>query len=92
MTDVVLHTDLPFATRLGRGKVRDIYQLGDDLLLVTTDRISAFDVVMAQGIPGKGKVLTALSRFWFGKLRSIIPNHFLSDDVASWTEVPAEYH
>src|SRR5690606_80007 len=43
-------------------------------------------------IPGKGKVLTALSRFWFGKLRSIIPNHFLSDDVASWTEVPAEYH
>jgi phosphoribosylaminoimidazole-succinocarboxamide synthase len=91
MTDTVLHTDLPFAKRLGRGKVRDIYQLGDDLLLVTTDRISAFDVVMDQGIPGKGKVLTALSQFWFGKLAHIIPNHFLSADVASWKDVPREY-
>jgi phosphoribosylaminoimidazole-succinocarboxamide synthase len=91
VNDVVLHTDLPFAERLGRGKVRDIYRLGDDLLLVTTDRISAFDVVMAQGIPGKGRVLTAVSRFWFEKLRPILPNHFLSDDVASWREVPPAY-
>ena len=92
MTDIVLSTDLPCANKLGRGKVRDIYQLGDDLLLVTTDRISAFDVVMAQGIPGKGAVLTALSKFWFSKLAHVIPNHFLSDDVASWREVPRQFH
>ncbi len=91
MTDTVLHTDLPFAKRLGRGKVRDIYQLGDDLLLVTSDRISAFDVVMDQGIPGKGAVLTTVSKFWFNKLAHVIPNHFLSDDVASWKEVPKDY-
>lgn len=89
MSDIVLHTDLPFTARLSRGKVRDVYRLGEDMLLVTTDRISAFDVVMAQGIPGKGRVLTALSKFWFGKLAAIIPNHFLSDDVAAWPEVPA---
>jgi phosphoribosylaminoimidazole-succinocarboxamide synthase len=92
VTDVVLSTDLPFATKLGRGKVRDIYELSGDLLLVTTDRISAFDVVMREGIPGKGRVLTALSKFWFGHLRDVVPNHFLSDDVASWREVPREFH
>ncbi|MEZ5967301.1 MAG: phosphoribosylaminoimidazolesuccinocarboxamide synthase [Planctomycetota bacterium] len=88
MSEIVLHTDLPFAQRLSRGKVRDIYRLGDDLLLVTTDRISAFDVVMGQGIPNKGCVLTALSKFWFQKLAHIIPNHFLSDDVDAWHDVP----
>jgi len=88
VSDVVLRTDLPFAQRLSRGKVRDVYRLGDDLLLVTTDRISAFDVVMDQGIPGKGRVLTALSKFWFQRLAPIIENHFLSDDVAAWPDVP----
>jgi len=70
-------TELPL---LARGKVREIYDLGDRLLLVATDRLSAFDVVMREPIPGKGIVLTALSVFWFGRLGSIVPNHFLSDD------------
>ncbi len=88
----VLATDLPFARRLGRGKVRDIYALGDDLLLVATDRISAFDVVMADAIPGKGRVLTALSTFWFRKLADVVSNHLLSDDVTAWPEVPRSFH
>ena len=64
-----------------RGKVRDMYAVGDDLLLmVASDRVSAFDVVMAEPIPGKGAVLTALSKFWFGKLGDVVPNHYVSDD------------
>ena len=61
-----------------RGKVRDIYDLGDNLLLVATDRISAFDVILPTSIPGKGKILTALSEFWFGMIRDVIPNHFIT--------------
>lgn len=67
--------DLPL---LGRGKVRDIYDLDDKLLIVTTDRISAFDVVLPTGIPDKGAVLTQLSAFWFGLTGDIVPNHFIS--------------
>jgi phosphoribosylaminoimidazole-succinocarboxamide synthase len=80
----ILHTDLPGALLRRSGKVRDIYDYGDCLLIVVTDRISAFDVVMPQGIPGKGKVLTALSKFWFDKTREIIPNHVLSTEVADF--------
>src|SRR3712207_8352472 len=68
MTDVLLEANLP-APRY-RGKVRDTYDLGDRLLIVATDRISAFDVVMARGVPDKGAVLTQLSAFWFEKIRS----------------------
>jgi phosphoribosylaminoimidazole-succinocarboxamide synthase len=64
-----------------RGKVRDIYDLGDRLLLVATDRVSAYDVILNEGIPGKGRVLTQISRFWFEALRSIVPNHFVTTDV-----------
>lgn len=64
-----------------RGKVRDIYDLGDRLLLVATDRVSAYDVILNEGIPGKGRVLTQISRFWFETLRSIVPNHFVTTDV-----------
>ncbi len=67
-----------------QGKVRDIFDLGDALLLVATDRISAFDYVLGSGIPDKGKVLTQLSAFWFGRTRSIVPNHLLSMDVAAY--------
>lgn len=88
---IVLSTDLPFAERLGQGKVRDIYRIGEDLLLVATDRISAFDVVMNEGIPGKGAVLTALSTFWFKLLADVVPNHLLSIDVNAWPEVPAAF-
>lgn len=83
---VVLHTDLPLP-RFGSGKVRDTYDLGDRLLMVTTDRISAFDCVMPNGIPGKGAVLTQLSSFWFARTDDLIPNHLLSTDVA---DLPAE--
>ncbi|HEV8129212.1 MAG TPA: phosphoribosylaminoimidazolesuccinocarboxamide synthase, partial [Candidatus Eisenbacteria bacterium] len=65
-----------------RGKVRDIYDLGDHLLLVATDRVSAYDVILAEGIPGKGRVLTQVSRFWFETLRHIVPNHYVSTDPA----------
>jgi len=67
-----------------RGKVRDIYDLGDKLLIVATDRISAFDVVMANGIPYKGIVLTQISRFWFDFLGSEVEHHFISDEVSGF--------
>jgi len=91
VTTPLLTVDLPFAKRLGRGKVRELFELGGDLLLVATDRISAFDVVMHEGIPGKGEVLTAASKFWLGKLASVCPNHLLSTDVDSWRDVPDAY-
>src|SRR5215218_8960257 len=70
------------------GKVRDLYDLGDDqLLLVASDRISAFDVVLPTAIPDKGRVLTGLSRFWLDETREIVSNHLISTDVA---DVPAE--
>lgn len=87
----LLSTDLPFAEKIGTGKVRDIYLLGGDILLVTTDRLSAYDVVMAEGIPGKGQVLTELSAFWFAELTDVVPNHYLSHDVDAWDDVPAEF-
>jgi phosphoribosylaminoimidazole-succinocarboxamide synthase len=72
---VLLETALP--NRANRGKVRDLYDLGDRLLIVATDRISAFDVVLPTGIPGKGAVLTQLAAFWFARTASVVPNHFL---------------
>lgn len=69
-----------------RGKVRDLYLLGDTMLLVATDRLSAYDVILNEGIPGKGRVLTQISKFWFEKLASIVPNHFLTCSVASFPE------
>jgi phosphoribosylaminoimidazole-succinocarboxamide synthase len=84
MTNTVatmLSSDLPLP-RLGRGKVRDIYAVGDDrVLLVTTDRISAFDVVMAETIPMKGAVLTQISAWWFGQLEGVVPHHMISADA-----------
>src|SRR6201997_793252 len=86
----MLSSDLPLP-RIGRGKVRDIYTVGDDrVLLLTTDRISAFDVVMAETIPMKGAVLTQISAFWFGKLAGTVPHHMISanaDEIIR--EVPA---
>jgi phosphoribosylaminoimidazole-succinocarboxamide synthase len=85
----MLASDLPLP-RIGRGKVRDIYALGDDrLLLVTTDRISAFDVVMAETIPMKGAVLTQISAWWFKQLETVVPHHMISADAdAIIEEVP----
>jgi phosphoribosylaminoimidazole-succinocarboxamide synthase len=87
----VLYTDFKGATRIARGKVRDMYTAGDNLLIVTTDRISAYDVVMDSGIPGKGKVLTGISVFWFAKMEDIIPHHIISIDPAEFPEVFQRY-
>jgi len=78
MSPVVLQTDFPGLKLRGRGKVRDIYELGDRLLIVATDRLSAFDVVLPTPIPDKGRVLTQLSMFWFEKLADIVPHHVIS--------------
>ncbi len=78
---VVLETNVPGLNLRGRGKVRDIYENGDRLLIVATDRISAFDYILATGIPDKGRVLTQLTLFWLDFLRDTVPNHFLSSDV-----------
>jgi phosphoribosylaminoimidazole-succinocarboxamide synthase len=80
----LLTTNLGNITLLGRGKVRDLYAVGDALLLVATDRISAFDHVLATGIEGKGKILTQISLFWFDLLKSIVPNHILTADVGEF--------
>ena len=73
----ILQLDLPGIKKLRSGKVRDIFDLGDALLLVASDRISAFDVIMPNGIPCKGEVLTQISHFWFEKFASLVPNHLL---------------
>jgi phosphoribosylaminoimidazole-succinocarboxamide synthase len=77
----VVETSLTGLKLLGRGKVRDIYEVDGELLLVASDRISAFDVVMPDGIPGKGKVLNQISAFWFDRLAEVIPNHMITIDV-----------
>jgi phosphoribosylaminoimidazole-succinocarboxamide synthase len=89
VTPILLETHLPGIERHGRGKVRDIYRVGDDLLIVATDRISAFDYILASGIPDKGRVLTQLSLFWFDHLREVVPNHLITTRVEDY---PAELH
>ncbi len=82
----LLSTELPGIKLVNRGKVRDVYDLGDALLFVATDRLSAFDVVMPNGVPRKGEVLTQISLFWFDLLKDI-PNHLLSADVTTRPEL-----
>jgi phosphoribosylaminoimidazole-succinocarboxamide synthase len=85
--DALLHSDLPLPVR--RGKVRDVYDLGNELLIVATDRISAFDCIMPNGIPEKGKILTALSLFWFQRLSDLGANHLVAHEIADY---PRELH
>lgn len=85
--DVLLKTDFKGLKLFRRGKVRDVYDLGDELLIVSTDRISCFDVVLPCGIPYKGKVLTGISTFWFDFIKAIIPHHLITADVDKY---PAE--
>ena len=82
MSEALLQSDLPFPVR--RGKVRDVYDLGEALLIVATDRISAFDVIMPNGIPDKGKVLTALSLFWFERFGASFEHHLIASDARSF--------
>jgi len=86
----VLETNLTGLRLLKRGKVRDVYDLGDKLLIVATDRISAYDVIMPTPITDKGKILTAMSRWWFDKFRDLVPNHLVEHEAAEWPEVLAE--
>ena len=83
---VVTSTRSATRTPTRSGKVRDLYDLGDSLLIVATDRLSAFDVVLPDGIPNKGKVLTQISAFWFEKLASVVPNHVITTDVNRFPE------
>ncbi len=82
MGNALFETNLPGLLLKGRGKVRDIYDLGDALLIVASDRISAFDVVMNDPIPDKGKILTQISAFWFSQIGDLTPHHLLSTEVA----------
>jgi phosphoribosylaminoimidazole-succinocarboxamide synthase len=84
MGTALFETNLPGLPLKGRGKVRDIYDLGDALLIVASDRISAFDVVMNDPIPDKGKILTQISTFWFDQVGDLTPHHLLSTDVATF--------
>jgi phosphoribosylaminoimidazole-succinocarboxamide synthase len=89
--EVLLNTNFPNLKLYAKGKVRDIYEVGDYLLLVSTDRLSAFDVIMSQGIPYKGMVLTKISEFWFNLTKDIIPNHFITTDVNKYPAECKEY-
>jgi len=89
--EVILNTNFPNLKLYAKGKVRDIYEVGDYLLLVSTDRLSAFDVIMNQGIPFKGMVLTKISEFWFNLTKDIIPNHFITTDVNKYPVECKEY-
>src|SRR5829696_6312970 len=92
-TAPLLQTELDGLTLHRRGKVRDVYEIGDELLIVATDRISAFDYVLGSGIPDKGKVLTQLSGFWFERIGDLVPHHLISmavDDFPAAARVHAE--
>ena len=84
MKQAVLETDFKDLNLLKRGKVRDIYDLGDQLLMVASDRLSAFDVIMPDPIPDKGKILTQISLFWFKIMELLLPNHVISSDADSF--------
>ncbi|SDE46283.1 phosphoribosylaminoimidazolesuccinocarboxamide synthase [Desulfuromonas thiophila] len=91
MTATIMQTDCPGLKLVNRGKVRDIYDVGEYLLIVTSDRISAFDVIMNEGIPGKGQVLTEISVFWFSMMQDIIPNHIVSTNVEEFPSAALAY-
>lgn len=91
MTQPVVETNFPELNLLKRGKVRDIYDLGDCLLLVASDRISAFDVIMPDPIPDKGKVLNQISLYWFDVMSDLVENHIISGDVDDFPEVCMPY-
>ena len=90
MANIILQTNIA-EQQPKRGKVRDIYDLGNTLLIVATDRLSAFDVIMASGIPYKGQVLTQISKFWFEYLSDITENHFITDDVTKFPKPFCDY-
>ncbi len=91
MPDVIRETNLQDIRLLRRGKVRDVYEIGEHLLIVATDRISAFDVVLPGGIAGKGRVLTQISLYWFGRMKDIIGNHIVATGVKDYPPALRKY-
>ncbi len=90
-SDIVLKTELPGLKMLRRGKVRDVYEVQDNLLIIATDRVSAFDVVLPTGIPNKGRTLTQVSLYWFNQTKDIIENHVVAADVEDYPKVLAPF-
>jgi len=90
-SDILLQTDMPELQLIGRGKVRDVYSVDDKLLIVASDRISAFDYILATGIPDKGRVLTQLSVFWFDFLKDVTPTHFITANLDEYPEAAKKY-
>lgn len=90
-TATVHTTEFPDLNLWRRGKVRDVYDMGNELLIVATDRISAYDVIMDQPIPGKGIILTGLSLWWFDRLKDIVPNHLIASNVDDYPEICRQY-
>jgi phosphoribosylaminoimidazole-succinocarboxamide synthase len=91
MDEALWQSDLPGLPPPRRGKVRDVYDLGDVLLIVATDRLSAYDHILRPGIPGKGRILNQLSNFWFGLLADVLPHHLLATDPADFPAVLAPW-
>lgn len=91
MEKIILKTDMPDIKFIRSGKVRDIYELADSLLMIASDRISAFDVVLPNGIPGKGKLLTQISIYWFRQMEDIIRNHLIATNVDDYPSVCHKY-
>ena len=91
MANVVTETSLNDVSLVGKGKVRDIYDTGDAYLMVTTDRVSAFDVILPDAIPGKGRVLNQVSIFWYEKMRDIVDNHLITSDVKEYPDSLKQY-
>jgi phosphoribosylaminoimidazole-succinocarboxamide synthase len=91
MSRILTQSDCPQLKMVNRGKVRDIYDLGEHLLIVTSDRISAFDVIMNEGIPQKGYVLTQISKFWFDMMADLVPHHLISTEVSDFPAITHQY-
>ena len=91
MADVILETNLTGVKLLRRGKVRDVYEVGEHLLIIATDRISAFDVVLPNGISGKGRILTQISLYWFRQMKDIIENHIVATEVKEYPSMLHKY-
>jgi len=91
MTPIITQTDCPELNLVNRGKVRDIYDLGEHLLIVASDRISAFDVIMDEGIPQKGYVLTQISKFWFEQMTDLVPHHLVATEINDFPKICHQY-
>jgi phosphoribosylaminoimidazole-succinocarboxamide synthase len=88
----ILETNFPKLKLFRRGKVRDVYDLGNEILIVATDRISAFDYIMPQPVPGKGSILSTIAVYWFEQTKEILPNHFITNNPSDYPEICRDYY